>query len=177
MGYIPNDLRAVVRMYPEAGDVCLLIASRAGEGFPDSMTARIISACMAAVPDPSHPMSLANYDPAADYSREDTVLPHPLCSGVCSKFITYGPPNASLYKSLAERGVPAVSLGEDVPFPNVTSIVFDHSLAAELAVAHLFKLGHERLGIVSGPFGSLDSNILELNRGVLRAHETRGILI
>jgi hypothetical protein len=26
MGYIPNDLRAVVRMYPEVGDFCVLIA-------------------------------------------------------------------------------------------------------------------------------------------------------
>ena len=28
MGYIPNDLRAVVRMYPELGDFCLLLATR-----------------------------------------------------------------------------------------------------------------------------------------------------
>src|SRR5215216_3264727 len=27
MGYIPNDLRAVVRMYPELGDFCLLIST------------------------------------------------------------------------------------------------------------------------------------------------------
>src|SRR5476651_138154 len=25
MGYVPNDLRAVVRMYPEMGDFCVLI--------------------------------------------------------------------------------------------------------------------------------------------------------
>jgi hypothetical protein len=27
LGYVPNDLRAVVRMYPELGDVCLLIST------------------------------------------------------------------------------------------------------------------------------------------------------
>src|SRR3954466_9769483 len=27
MGYIPNDLRAVVRMYPELGEYCLLISN------------------------------------------------------------------------------------------------------------------------------------------------------
>jgi len=27
MGYVPNDLRAVVRMYPEQGDFCVLLAS------------------------------------------------------------------------------------------------------------------------------------------------------
>ena len=32
MGYIPNDLRAVVRMYPELGDCCLLIPSSSHGG-------------------------------------------------------------------------------------------------------------------------------------------------
>src|SRR5579864_6108364 len=30
LGYIPNDLRAVVRMYPELGDLCLLVSSSIG---------------------------------------------------------------------------------------------------------------------------------------------------
>src|SRR3954447_26970053 len=33
MGYIPNDLRAVVRMYPEMGDFCLLICRQSGIGL------------------------------------------------------------------------------------------------------------------------------------------------
>lgn len=172
MGYIPNDLRAVVRMYPEVGDVCLLIASASASGQRDPLVTRIISSCMAAVPDPSHPLSLANYDAGANYLLESTLLPHPLCSGVCSKFIVHGPPNSSLYKSFSERAVPAVSLGHEANFPGVSSILFDHSAASELAVSQLFQLGHQRLGIVSGPFGSTESRILDFNRGVLKAHES-----
>src|SRR3978361_1484583 len=32
MGYIPNDLRAVVRMYPELGEFCFLNARTGSEG-------------------------------------------------------------------------------------------------------------------------------------------------
>src|SRR5215210_7576710 len=34
MGYIPNDLRAVVRMYPERGELCML----AGRDIPNVVT-------------------------------------------------------------------------------------------------------------------------------------------
>src|SRR4030095_1209268 len=30
MGYLPNDLRAVVRMYPELGEYCLLVSADLG---------------------------------------------------------------------------------------------------------------------------------------------------
>src|SRR3954468_3267013 len=48
MGYIPNDLRAVVRMYPELGEFCLLI-SNAVEGLSDPFLARMARAAMSAV--------------------------------------------------------------------------------------------------------------------------------
>jgi len=32
LGYVPNDLRAVVRMYPELGDTCLLISEKIPAG-------------------------------------------------------------------------------------------------------------------------------------------------
>src|SRR3954449_8303758 len=54
MGYIPNDLRAVVRMYPELGDYCLLIANTFPSGLSDPFIARIAKAAMNAVEDPSH---------------------------------------------------------------------------------------------------------------------------
>src|SRR5450432_477555 len=30
LGYIPNDLRAVVRMYPDLGDLCILVSNDVG---------------------------------------------------------------------------------------------------------------------------------------------------
>src|SRR6187455_1219949 len=41
MGYIPNDLRAVVRMYPELGDYCLLVSSKISGGLCDPFLSRI----------------------------------------------------------------------------------------------------------------------------------------
>ena len=177
MGYIPNDLRAVVRMYPEVGDVCLLIAAGYDSGMRDPLVPRLISAAMAAVPDSAHPITLANYEPSANYHDGNDTLPHPLRAGVCSKFIVYGPPNVTLYETFLERGIPAVSLGHEAQYTGVLSVLFDYALASQMAVSHLFKLGHQRLGIVSGPFGSTDPKILDFNRGVLLAHEAQKLPI
>ena len=177
MGYIPNDLRAVVRMYPEVGDFCLLMASGYDTGMRDPLAPRLISAAMAAVPDEAHPLTLANYEIGANYRVGDNKLPHPLRSGVCSKFLIYGPLNLSLYETFAERGIPVVSLGHEVAVPGVLSLLFDYSLASRMAISYLFKLGHQRLGIVSGPFGSTDPKILDFNRGVLLAHEAQNLPI
>jgi len=177
MGYIPNDLRAVVRMYPEVGDFCLLIAAGYDIGARDPLAFRMIGAAMGAVPDGAHPLTLANYDVSANYRAGHAMLPQPLRAGVCSKFLIYGPPNPSLYETLAERGIPAVSLGHEVAAPGVLSLLFDYSLASRMAVSHLFQLGHQRLGIVSGPFGSTDPKILDFNRGVLLAHEAQHLPI
>ena len=177
MGYIPNDLRAVVRMYPEVGDFCLLMASGYDTGMHDPLAPRLVSAAMAAVSDDAHPLTLANYETSANYRAGHKDLPHPLRSGVCSKFLIYGPPNASLYETFAERGIPVVSLGHEVASHGVLSLLFDYSLASRMAVSHLFQLGHQRLGIVSGPFGSTDPKILDFNRGVLLAHELQNLPI
>src|ERR1700726_467416 len=43
LGYIPNDLRAVVRMYPELGDFCLLISSASEGGLLDPFVHRLMA--------------------------------------------------------------------------------------------------------------------------------------
>jgi len=165
MGYIPNDLRAVVRMYPELGDFCLLLSSSVEGGLLDPFVHRLIAAAMAAIPDASHTLSLAYYDEGRDYSAAG-ALPHPVRVGTYSKFLIHGAPNPSLAEALVRRGVPVVSLGYDAPLPGVTSIVPDYAHASFLAIEHLAKLGHQHLGIISGPFGSTHPRILELNHGV-----------
>src|SRR5437763_16622539 len=59
LGYIPNDLRAVVRMYPELGDVCLMAARSVVEMLADPFSARVASAVMRAVMEPCHHVTLA----------------------------------------------------------------------------------------------------------------------
>jgi LacI family transcriptional regulator len=176
MGYIPNDLRAVVRMYPELGDFCLLLSTSIEGGLLDPFVQRLVAAAMAAVPEASHPLSLAFYNDTEDYSASGT-LPHPIRVGTFSKFLVYGPPNTSLLDVLSKRGLPAVFLGYEASAPNVTSLVPDYTQAAVLAIEHLAQLGHQHLGIISGAFGSSHPKILELNHGVSVACEKLGLPI
>jgi DNA-binding LacI/PurR family transcriptional regulator len=171
MGYIPNDLRAVVRMYPEFGDFCLLVSDQIRGGLNHPFCARLMGAVFGAVPDPSHPLSIATYQEGRDYLSDTASLPHPVRSGVVSKFLCHGSPNSSLLQTLTKRGFPVVSLGYDVPLPGVLSIVPDYARAARMAIEHLVELGHRQVAIVSGPFGTSDWPILELNRGVRLACE------
>lgn len=178
MGYIPNDLRAVVRMYPELGDFCLLISNAIRGGILNPFVARTVQAATQAISDSSHPLTIAFYDERTDYSSvEIDDLPHPVRAGVTSKFICYGPPNLSLFQVLTRRGLPVVSLGYEVPLAGVHSIVPDYPRASRLAVEHLFKLGHQHIAIVSGPFGTTDSEIIELHQGVKQAYDEFGVPI
>lgn len=176
MGYIPNDLRAVVRMYPELGDFCLLLSTTIEGGLFDPFVHRLVAAAMAAIPDESHPLSLAYYDEAQDYSATG-ALPHPIRVGTFSKFLIHGTPNPSLLEVLFKRGLPVVSLGYEAGLPGLTSLVPDYTQAASLAIEHLVQLGHEHLGIISGPFGSTHPKILELNHGISLACEKFGLPI
>lgn len=177
MGYIPNDLRAVVRMYPEVGEFCLLISSKLPGGLANPLAQRVASAAMGAVSEPSNPLTVAFYDEEIDYFSAPDLLPHPIRSGVCSKFLCLGQPSASLAQTLARRGLPLISLGHDCPFPGVLSLLPDYAQAARLAVQHLFELGHRQIALISGPFGSTDPQVLELNRGLGQACEEFGIPI
>src|SRR5215218_4153299 len=46
LGYVPNDLRAVVRMYPELGDVCLLVSTKIAGGLANSFVSKVAGATM-----------------------------------------------------------------------------------------------------------------------------------
>jgi LacI family transcriptional regulator len=176
MGYIPNDLRAVVRMYPELGDFCLLISTAIDGGLLDPFVQRLAAAAMAAVPDTSHPLSLAFYNEMQDYSAPAS-LPHPVKVGTYSKFLIHGAPNTTMLDSLFRRGLPVVSLGYEAPLSGLISLLLDYTQAAFLAIEHLVQLGHRQLGIVSGAFGSNQPRILELNHGVGVACEKLGLPI
>lgn len=174
MGYIPNDLRAVVRMYPELGDFCLLIATRRQGGLADSFVSRIAGAAMAATTEESRSITIGCYEETRDYSGDPDHLPHPLRAGVASKFVLLGAPNSTLLQALVKRGLSAISLGYDAAQTGVVSLVPDFQNASRLAIEQLLRLGHQNIAIVSGPFGATDSQIIELNRGVRLAFEGAG---
>ena len=193
MGYIPNDLRALVRMYPELGGFSLLIANNLPGGLTSPMISRIASAALLALPTPGQALphnseqapaltpgqalSIAFYDPAIDYLAEGTNAPGSVSTYVDSKFLIVGQPNLSLLELITRRGLPVMVLGSDVALPGVVSFLPDYALASKLAIAHLNHLGHTNIGIVSGPFGSSDPKILDFNRGVRLACDELGLKI
>ncbi len=177
MGYLPNDLRAVVRMYPELGEFALLVSSKYTGGLAHPLVARTAAAAMAAIPETSHSLTIAFYDEEVDYHLAADRLPAPITSGTVSKFLFLGTPNQSLLQIALKRGCSMVVLGHDVALAGVFSIVPDFPRASQLAIEYLFKLGHRKLAIISGPFGSTEADIIDLNRGVRLAFDRLGIPI
>src|SRR4051812_7344268 len=109
MGYMPNDLRAVVRMYPEHGELCFLAAIELGDVIANPFYSRVISGAMNAMEDVSHPLNLARFRFSEDFSIAPEALPHPVKWGTASKFLYAGPVNSSLIQAITRRGFPIVS--------------------------------------------------------------------
>jgi DNA-binding LacI/PurR family transcriptional regulator len=169
MGYVPNDLRAVVRMYPEQGNFCVLLASDLKDLPSDPFQARVISSSLSVV---EEGVTVARYNPEADYAGADAdALPQPVKTGTTSKFLLVGQPNASLCQLLVERGYGVALAGHELAMPGVTSILPDFAAASQTAIDHLFSLGHKRIAILSGPFGATDYHVIELNRGVRAGYD------
>src|SRR5215207_11502460 len=84
MGYMPNDLRAVVRMYPELGEFCLLIARDLGNAAEEPALARVASAAVGSVPKDCGSLTIARYDTDVDYIAHPEKLPQPVRIGVVS---------------------------------------------------------------------------------------------
>jgi DNA-binding LacI/PurR family transcriptional regulator len=164
LGYMPNDLRAVVRMYPEQGDTCLLLPARAPGGlahpFVSRLAAGILSACSRAN------LAIAHYDETREYSADSETLPQPILNGTASKFLCVGAANPSLCRIAARRGYPFVLLGHEAHIAGATSVLPDYVGAARLALGHLVKHGHRNIAIVGGPFGSPEPRLAELNRAI-----------
>ena len=175
MGYIPNDLRAVVRMYPELGDFCVLLAADLNDLPSDPFQTRVISGAMAAVADS---VTISRYRPDVDYAAvEPEILPPPVKSGTTSKFLLVGKPNASLCQLLVARGFGVALAGHEISLAGVTSILPDFAGASQMAIDYLFKLGHKRIAILAGPFGATDYHFIELNRGVRAGYDKAGVPI
>ena len=168
MNYLPNDLRAVVRMYPKLGDIALLVSKDLGleDPFADRLTQDLLRQL------PAHHLSVAWYDPAADYAASPPgALPAPVASGVASRFLTLGAPNASLFSLLLAHEFPGVHIGGEAGVAGFTSIVPEYAKASRQAIEALLALGHRQIAILSGPFGSTDPVVIELNFGVRAAYD------
>ena len=175
LGYVPNDLRAEVRMYPETGDICLLVSDKLPGGLANPFAARVASALLAT--SSQHDIVVAVYSETKEYAPEDPELPAAIRNGTASKFICVGSANPSLCRITQRRGYPVIVVGHESHVAGTSSILPDYTSAARIAMSHLAELGHKNIGIVSGPFGSLDPRLAELNRAIGIASDENGLVI
>lgn len=162
LGYVPNDLRAFVRIYPELGETCLLVSDRIPGGIANPFVSRLTASLMAHSPRQPASISVILYDETCDYG-DAAAMPGPLHHGTASKVLCVGAGNESICRVVLERHLPALVLGHSHPTPGVTSIVPDYHAAARLALAHFVRHGHRHVGIVGGPFGSHDPRLAEMS--------------
>ena len=175
MNYVPNDLRAVVRMYPELGDTSLLVSTKVPGGLANPFVARVAGAVISA--EPQRNITVSFYDETREYTVDDESLPPPLKNGTSSKFISIGTASASLCRITQRRGCPVIILGHETQFPGTTSIIPDYLAAARLAFGHFVKNSHKHVAIVGGPFGSPEPRLAELNSAIGHASVELGLKI
>ena len=176
LGYVPNDLRAVVRIYPELGETCLLVSDKIPGGIANPFVARLAASLMAHIPRQPASIGLILYDEAHEYGA-GTDLPPPLQHGTASKILCVGAGNESICRVVHERSLPAILLGYTSHIAGTTSVVPDYAAAARLALELLVRHGHRHVGIVSGPFGSHDPRLAEMDRAISDAAGPLGLVI
>lgn len=62
-----------------------------------------------------------------------------------------------LNSTMDEVAVPVVAISAHCTAANVTNLILDHTLAARLALKHLYDLGHRRIAFMHGPKAIPDS--------------------
>lgn len=73
---------------------------------------------------------------------------------------------------LRRRGIPIVLVVRSVEQPGLDTVEIDNVHAGEVAVRHLFELGHRRIGLVMGPHNTSTSR--DRVSGTLRYLESQG---
>ena len=174
LGYVPNDLRAFVRIFPEFGETCLLVSDRISGGLANPFVARLAASLMAHIQRQPASLGVILYDETREYGTE-TDLPSPLKHGTASKVLCVGAGNGSICRLVHERGLPAILLGHSAQIAGTTCVVPDYLMAARLALGLLLDYSHRRVGIVSGPFGSPEPRLAEMNRSIGEAAEQLGL--
>lgn len=176
LGYRPADPALLVRIYPERGGLCFLLNERVKDGPANPYFGRILHGVTQRVSSGGGHVSFAHYDPALDYLLSPERLPGLVREGGASRCILAGQINHSLLLALQQRGLAVACCSRLVPAAGVTSIVPDYARAAELALSHLFELGHRRIEVLAEHyFLPQEFNCSSLLEGLKRAFASRGL--
>jgi LacI family transcriptional regulator len=174
LGYIPNDLRAFVRIYPEQGSTCLMVSDKVHRGFENPFVARLAAAVMAHASLQSTGIGLIVYNETREYEA-DTDLPSPIKNWTASRILWVGIENESIGRVVHDRGLPGIALGHSSQTPGIASILPDYTGAAHLALGLLVGRGHRHVGVVSGPFGEPETRHAEMTHAIASAAHEKGL--
>jgi LacI family transcriptional regulator len=106
-------------------------------------------------------------NPASEEELYQRVLRNGYLDGVVVASARIGDP---LVSSIVRDGIPFVSVGR-LPDENVHVVDVDNVGAARVAVEHLIRLGHRRIGTITGPLDMVSGrDRLEGYRQALEAH-------
>ena len=161
LGYIPSDLRAIVRVYPEMGETCLLVSSKMPGGLSNPFVARAAAALMEKSVGQPASISVALYDETCDYETS-AGMPSPIKSGLASRILFVGSANQSIVAVARHRGNPSILLGHSAVLDGTTSVIPDFQGGVRSALALLAQHGHRSVGIIGGSFASDEPRITEL---------------
>lgn len=62
-----------------------------------------------------------------------------------------------LQAEISRRSIPAVMIGRDLTGNPISSVVVDNKAGSELALQHLYELGHRKIAVIRGPKLFIDS--------------------
>lgn len=84
-------------------------------------------------------------------------------------------PTATLNADLLKLNIPVVVLASGEAFPDFDTVGSDSAQASELAMEHLIRLGHQRIGLIAGPLLRRKSSAHR--DSYLHAHMRHGLTI
>ncbi|MEW6509863.1 MAG: LacI family DNA-binding transcriptional regulator [Bacteroidota bacterium] len=82
--------------------------------------------------------------------REDSSIPRFLLEGNVDGVIIAGKISARLVEYIEGIGLPIVLVDYELPGKRLSSVLIDNRKGAHLAVEHLARLGHRRIGFIGG---------------------------
>lgn len=158
LGYKPLNPDSFLRLYPEQGHLCFLLARTARQGF-DQYFIEILRGLVDALDGQSLNVHLAQFDADTDYIAEPHKLPYALQGGMTNKFVFAGAPNYSLLMAVLERGHQAMYLSRILDTRGVASAAPDYEQAGYLGVKHLIEMGHRRIALGAERYFSLQPGL------------------
>lgn len=162
VGYVPKDLRALIRIYPERGDLALLWQPKATHFLYRGFGPRFLKGVRSVLADQNGQVTVSD---VPDKEAGD-VLPGMLRDGIVSRVITVGHIDSECRRAIADRDIQQIAVEADPNYPGVTAIFPDYQRAALMALEHLHQLGHRNIAVITSGCAGFELREKLLNAGV-----------